>query len=371
MDLKFNNGKFKIVHFTDLHLGHSTEKDDNTLKVQNTVLSEEKPDLVIITGDLVSGFMWNKKDPNWFYEHWSKLIQPMVSHNVRWAIALGNHDIEADLNATEVILLDSSHELSMTQHGPTGIGGAGNYFLPIYNSSGHISRALWMFDSGHTGCMGVPGWGCIQTGQVSWYKEQSKKLTNESGHPIPGMAFFHIPLYEHLELWNSRPVFGMLAEEVGVCCSAVNTGMYSAMKEMDDIKHVFCGHDHNNDYYGNYYGVYLGYGRKTGYGAYGPPSGWQHGARVIEISESDHIEVNTWLRLEDKSIEIQKYIQPGLFAQWAGCCDMEGHGREPTYSSTLYLFLFNAAWVSMMLLCIWAGNQCYQKFKDRKTDFAY
>lgn len=46
---------------------------------------------------------------------------------------------------------------------------------------------------------------------------------------------------------------------------------------------MIVGHDHNNDYYGNYDGVNLAYGRKTGYGAYGP-SGMLHGARVFEVS---------------------------------------------------------------------------------------
>lgn len=37
---------------------------------------------------------------------------------------------------------------------------------------------------------------------------------------------------------------------LGVCCSSVNTGLFSAMKEMGDMRSVHCGHDHDNDYYG-------------------------------------------------------------------------------------------------------------------------
>ena len=40
---------------------------------------------------------------------------------------------------------------------------------------------------------------------------------------------------------------------------------------MLNYKGVFCGHDHNNDFCGNHFGVSLFYGRKTGYGGYGPP----------------------------------------------------------------------------------------------------
>jgi pre-mRNA-splicing factor SYF1 len=45
-------------------------------------------------------------------------------------------------------------------------------------------------------------------------------------------------------------------------------------------------HDHNNDFYGDYYNVTLAYGRKTGYGGYGPPPGWLRGARVLELTEN-------------------------------------------------------------------------------------
>lgn len=40
-----------------------------------------------------------------------------------------------------------------------------------------------------------------------------------------------------------------------------------------NVNAVFCGHDHNNDFYGNYLGINLYFGRKTGYGGYGPAKG--------------------------------------------------------------------------------------------------
>ena len=36
---------------------------------------------------------------------------------------------------------------------------------------------------------------------------------------------------------------------------------------------VFAGHNHNNDFRGRYLGIDLFYGRKTGYGGYGPNEG--------------------------------------------------------------------------------------------------
>ena len=39
------------------------------------------------------------------------------------------------------------------------------------------------------------------------------------------------------------------------------------------MKALFVGHDHINDYVVDYEGLLLGYGRKTGYGCYGPAPG--------------------------------------------------------------------------------------------------
>ena len=48
-----------------------------------TILSKEKPDLVVITGDLVSGYMWNGRDKDWFYHKWRQLVEPMIVRNIR------------------------------------------------------------------------------------------------------------------------------------------------------------------------------------------------------------------------------------------------------------------------------------------------
>lgn len=37
---------------------------------------------------------------------------------------------------------------------------------------------------------------------------------------------------------------------------------------------MFVGHDHSDDFCVDYEGIQLGYGRKTGYGSYGPPEQW-------------------------------------------------------------------------------------------------
>jgi len=55
---------------------------------------------------------------------------------------------------------------------------------------------------------------------------------------------------------------------------------------MGDITGVFCGHDHDNDYGGFVNNIEVVYGRKTGFGGYGPPPEFTRGARVIELLET-------------------------------------------------------------------------------------
>ena len=68
-----------------------------------------------------------------------------------------------------------------------------------------------------------------------------------------------------------------------------------------------CGHDHNNDYYGQYKGINLAYGRKTGYGSYGPYK-FLRGARVFEITE-DPYDIETWIR-ENGGFIVRQTEQP-------------------------------------------------------------
>jgi hypothetical protein len=73
-------------------------------------------------------------------------------------------------------------------------------------------------------------------------------------------------------MWNTNRVYGVL-DDVGVACSALNTGFYAAAKERGDIKAMYVGHDHSNTFEGDYNGITLGYGLKTGWTSYGPAEG--------------------------------------------------------------------------------------------------
>lgn len=89
-----------------------------------------------------------------------------------------------------------------------------------------------------------------------------------------------------------------------ICCGAVNTGIYSAMIEQKTVEWVSCGHDHNNDYYGEYQGsgINLAYGRKTGFGQYGPDK-FSRGARIFEVTMEPY-GIDTWIREDGGNVKV-------------------------------------------------------------------
>lgn len=79
--LQFNkNGKFKMVQFTDIHFGESDETDRANEKLIADVLEAEKPDLAVITGDVVSGYAWDGKTENWAALQYQNMTKVLIEH---------------------------------------------------------------------------------------------------------------------------------------------------------------------------------------------------------------------------------------------------------------------------------------------------
>ena len=60
VNLRFgSDNRFKIMQLTDTHFGESLEADERTIDEIKDMIRKEEPDFVAVTGDIVSGFMWN------------------------------------------------------------------------------------------------------------------------------------------------------------------------------------------------------------------------------------------------------------------------------------------------------------------------
>ena len=283
---QFNtNGNFVILQLTDLHFGESEEKDFNTTRVMNRTINEIKPDVVILTGDSISGFAWDGKEQGWGKRIWQNWTKPFLDFKQHYIYAIGNHDAQADLTRREVGDLDTTHPYSLFQPGPDNITGVSNFVRQLYSSNdpSKVVTNFWVMDSNTEGCGShKTGWGCIEPDQIQWYKEKSAELIAKHGK-TRDMAFYHIPIPEVMAMMNEGAAYGNKYDTV--CCPDVNTNFHSAIEEIGNIKYHHFGHDHSNDFRGVYGDQEFLYGRKTGYGCYGPPEFMQKGARVLNLTE--------------------------------------------------------------------------------------
>ncbi len=272
------NGTFRIVQFADIHWSLGFEKDRMSLDLMAAVLDAEKPDLVVYTGDNLSGGCLLPE------KGLERLASPAIERGIPWALVFGNHDDEGPASREDQMEIVRALPHCLSMPGPEDVDGVGNFILPVHASSDADKAAalLYFFDSlAYREHEGKKVYDYIQPAQVRWYKETSRGCAEANGgKPLPALAFFHIPLVEYNDVWETGECIGVKQEDV--CCSPINSGLFEAMKEQGDVAGVFVGHDHVNDYVGELDGIYLGYGRGSGYTAYGA-KGFPRGARVIEL----------------------------------------------------------------------------------------
>ncbi|MDR0565454.1 MAG: metallophosphoesterase family protein [Prevotellaceae bacterium] len=288
--VNLNNGKFKIVQFTDIHYKASNPASKESIALIKEVLSNEKPDLVALTGDIVT------MSP--CLEGWDDILNAIEELKIPWAAVFGNHDDEHDKTRSEIMEYIAKRKYALSSKGPEDIKGVGNYIVEVSDGKA-IKFLLYFMDSNaYSHFEGVHGYGWFGHDQVSWYRKQSAEYAKKSGRPIPALAFFHIPLNEYADMTLARKkMVGMKNEPE--CPPAMNSGMFLAMRECGDVMATFVGHDHDNDYIGKYNGLFLAYGRfsgsKTTY------THMLHGARVIELTAGEE-GFKTWIYLKGNQI---------------------------------------------------------------------
>lgn len=285
--LSYNkDGKFKIVQFTDLHVKYGNPMSDVAIQCVEEVVDAEKPDLVIFTGDIIYAAPGR--------DGLSAVLTPLKKRGIPFAVTLGNHDDEQDLSRAEVYAYVRSFDNCVQKADE-------NYVIEVADRKGKVSTILYCMDShAYTLIEGVGRYGWHSREQVNWYAEQSARYTAANGGtPLMALAFFHIPLpeYAYASVIDGHPLIGVRRERV--TCPALNSGLYTAMRECGDIAGIFAGHDHNNDYTTIWHGILLGYGRYSGGNTvYNHLS---NGGRVIELTEGSR-EFSTWLRLRGGAV---------------------------------------------------------------------
>lgn len=279
-------GSFKILQISDTHLGSGPClgllsawpcSEENTTELVHRLVQEEKPDLIIFSGDNVVGTETSKA--------WSDLRALLPERP--FIMISGNHDKDGeDMSISD--LWTRVREVGMA--GPTQV---------LVRVSGVLYQ-IYAFDF---------DW------KTSW-KTTSPPIPRAQerhylmhGRDVPTLMFNHVPLREHSLV---KEVVGSKGEKVFWPWGGPGHRTDTFWQEIrrhgatSNVRVVSVGHDHLNDFCGRYETTWMCYAGSAGYTAYGK-EGFARRARVFVLNTT-HIE--TYKRLDDGRL-LDRQIFPG------------------------------------------------------------
>jgi hypothetical protein len=287
--LKFNDaGEFKIVQFTDTHIDLVSGSNLKSLDIIKNVLTIEKPDLVVLTGDIVT-----QDNPQ---EGFKRLADIFASFHLPWAVVFGNHESEHNFKRVQLATYLKGLPYCLNDD-KSDTKGDSDFILSVYDENKKSGALLYCIDSNTYSTLKpvVDGYGWFDSQQIGWYRKNSRKFTRvNNGNPLPALAFFHIPLPEYSQAWNNKTVKPIGVKNEDECSPVINSGMFTAMLECGDVMGTFVGHDHINDYIGVYCNIALAYGRVSKV-MKNPKEDPLAGGRVIVLKEGKR-QFDTWIR---------------------------------------------------------------------------
>lgn len=335
-----DNG-LKVLQLTDIHIGGgwmSMKKDQMALNAVAAIINSEKPDFVIVTGDIAfpvpfhAGTFNNKSGAKIFAEL-------METLGVYWTATYGNHDTEAYsyFDRADITEFYEEYPHCLMRDGTKDVDGYGNQVFNIVKSNGIITRSLYTIDS-HSYVDGdyfgiFWKYDNVHENQIEWYKETVEKNRNHNmmklyssslATPVsddlnnlnpPSSVFLHIPLTEYKDAWfeyadkgytdteNVKLNYGTAGESGNIVFHGIHEdNFFETMQELSSTDSVFCGHDHLNNFSLEYKGIGLNYSYSIDYLAYSGIStlGSQRGCTVINIDENGAIEYGLENYYQDK-----------------------------------------------------------------------
>lgn len=313
--LKFENGKFKIMQIADIQENYQLNPD--TIKLITLALDKEKPDLVVLTGDQIQGYSaCYLKDTEAKVKHViNEFIAPIAERNIPFCVTFGNHDDDCKCSKEVQMKHYTSFENCIYTE-PRCKEDPGTFAVTLKDSDGDKDiLALYFFDSGKAVINGA-AFPPVKKEQIEWYKNKRDSFKESLGEYLPGFIFQHIPVPEYfdaiekvgfftkgrVEAYKSRRnTFYRLDKETlakgGFMYEApatpdTNSGQFEALREKGDVFAMFVGHDHNNSYYNNYKGIDLGYCQGAGFNTYGP--GDKRGVRIFTFDEKNVRDYHTY-----------------------------------------------------------------------------
>ena len=213
-------GGIKVLQLTDTQIINWTNKRDipsragempkweedkldaNLFNEMDALVENTKPDLILITGDIVYGEFDDEQEGK--TSSLEKFIAKMDGYQIPWAPIFGNHDNESNIGVIQQCkwFMEAKYCLFNRRH---EIGGNGNYSIGL-SVNGTLQRTIFMMDS--NGCSNLAGRdgaplndadkAAIKTSfgfteeQTAWYKTTARNADEN----VPSFLCAHIPTPE-------------------------------------------------------------------------------------------------------------------------------------------------------------------------------
>lgn len=317
--------ELKIMQLTDIHIGGgwlSAKNDSMAINAVAAMVKAEKPDLVVVTGDIVYPVPYEAAAFNNLPPH-KTFAALMETLGVYWIPTFGNHDTEFySFYSREEIseyYTNTGFKYCLYQEGDENIDGYGNSVINVKNSKGIITQSIFTIDShayAGTGLSSILAmdYDNIKQSQVDWYKNRVEKNNKYNSNLIASLdnkdellekhgklntlLFFHIPIAEYRDAWfeyvendykdteNVKLIYGTAGEEDRVVYNSnIPDQLFETMQALGGKHGVFCGHDHVNNFIIDYKGILLTYGYSIDYLAYKDihTLGSQRGCTIITV----------------------------------------------------------------------------------------
>jgi predicted MPP superfamily phosphohydrolase len=326
------DGDFKVMHITDVHIGGgflSKGYDEKALNAVAIMVTREKPDLLIVTGDVAFPVPYTAGTFN-NYSGAKAFANLMESLGVYWDVTFGNHDSEVytyfDREDMSAFYGSDEFEYCLFEAGPKDVDGYGNHTIEVKNSDGIITQAMILIDSQayieDSIIESIKGtYDNIHSNQVEWYEEEVNRMNaenrriDEKAGTVVTHAFFHIPLVEMDDAWNEFKENGYkdtenfeyvegLIGETGrqVCCAYGEDELFEKMLELGSTKAIHNGHDHVNNTTFKYKGITFSYGYSIDYFAYSniDKLGSQRGNTMITLKPDGTFNIDKYNLYSDR-----------------------------------------------------------------------
>lgn len=331
--LKFReNGKFRILQLSDIHeidtdlivenAAEQQEKTNKTMQVIELAIKHTDPDLVVFTGDNISG-MWKQFTYDSVAKTIRKIVEPVARRNIPLAVIFGNHDAEIGIHKEFQTCIFCEYSNCRMTMNAEDMSGCGTYNLTVKDSEGKKDVFnLWLVDSGdyHPG----GGYNYVQTDQIEWYERTSTALREKNGGaPLPSILFQHIIIPEIYDALTpvSEGTPGALRGDTGYedkwyavdkyeafesygeppSPPVINNGQFESWLRQGDVLAAVFGHDHVNSFVVETRGIRLVQTLGAGYHTYGGA----RGGRIFDLDENDIKNFKTRTVTIDELLELE------------------------------------------------------------------